>query len=283
MDDGKNLPDAPRETAENTREEDPNRSDPPTKFKKMTVWMRMMRERPTLTLAEARALKLDHGPLTACGWSHSVSGMMMNSGELETATVEWAADGTAVLRIEKKEGNGAEEKSVYRVDQKVSEAIRSLIERENLAAWEYLAYDPSRELRVYDCSFSSHLFLRFDESGSGFKWPVDVKVGTGQADQNGGGKILTEFHDLVYRCKTPENLISEEKTPGKKPDWFGSNAPVMTPPAGSRWKCAVCGAEGNPGKFCPECGSPRFWVCPECGFEKNEGKFCTECGRKRNA
>ncbi len=25
------------------------------------------------------------------------------------------------------------------------------------------------------------------------------------------------------------------------------------------WTCAVCGKEGNTGKFCPECGNPRFW------------------------
>ena len=279
MDDGKKLPDALREVIENLHEDAPKRPDPPMKIPGMGAWMQMMREKPSLTLAEARKMKTDHGPLLACGWSHSSSGMMMNSRKSETATIEWAADGSAVLRIEKKEGNGARETGVYRVDEKVSAAILALIERENLAAWEYLAYDPSREPQILDFSSSSNLFLRFDESGSGLKWPVSVTVGTGQADQNGGGKILSEFHDLVYRCRTPENLLSEEKTPGKKPDPFG---PVMTPPAAGTWKCAVCGAEGNPGKFCSNCGSPRYWVCPECGFEKNEGKFCTECGRKRN-
>ena len=44
------------------------------------------------------------------------------------------------------------------------------------------------------------------------------------------------------------------------------------------WKCA-CGAEGNDGKFCKECGAPRpsGWDCP-CGAKGNTGKFCPECG-----
>ena len=51
--------------------------------------------------------------------------------------------------------------------------------------------------------------------------------------------------------------------------------------AGSGWKCPKCGTEGNKGKFCGECGSPKpaeGWKCPKCGTEGNKGKFCSECG-----
>ena len=49
------------------------------------------------------------------------------------------------------------------------------------------------------------------------------------------------------------------------------------------WKCK-CGNE-NTGKFCNECGAPRFiekksWKCPNCGNENN-GKFCSECGQAK--
>ena len=47
-------------------------------------------------------------------------------------------------------------------------------------------------------------------------------------------------------------------------------------PAG--WKCPKCGKEGNTGKFCGECGSPKpaeGWKCPKCGHEGNPGKFCS--------
>ena len=55
-------------------------------------------------------------------------------------------------------------------------------------------------------------------------------------------------------------------------------------PAG--WKCPKCGHEGNTGKFCSECGSPKpaddgTWTCPTCGKTGNTGKFCGECGTPR--
>ena len=50
------------------------------------------------------------------------------------------------------------------------------------------------------------------------------------------------------------------------------------------WTCS-CGATGNTGKFCMECGKPKpedgFWTC-SCGA-KNTGKFCTECGKAKPA
>ena len=49
------------------------------------------------------------------------------------------------------------------------------------------------------------------------------------------------------------------------------------------WKCS-CGAVGNTGKFCVECGMPKpadGWKC-SCGA-LNKGKFCSECGKKKPA
>ena len=58
-------------------------------------------------------------------------------------------------------------------------------------------------------------------------------------------------------------------------------APVLDP-----WTCPKCGAAGNTGSFCPECGSPRpqkegEWTCPACGQAGNSGNFCAGCGTKR--
>ena len=49
------------------------------------------------------------------------------------------------------------------------------------------------------------------------------------------------------------------------------------------WTCA-CGATGNTGKFCSECGKPQpapagSWTCA-CGAQ-NTGKFCSECGKAK--
>ncbi|MGI5979697.1 MAG: SPFH domain-containing protein [Oscillospiraceae bacterium] len=51
------------------------------------------------------------------------------------------------------------------------------------------------------------------------------------------------------------------------------------------WPCA-CGATGNTGKFCSNCGQPQpapavGWTCA-CGAV-NQGKFCTECGKPKPA
>lgn len=50
------------------------------------------------------------------------------------------------------------------------------------------------------------------------------------------------------------------------------------------WTCS-CGAGGNTGKFCAECGKPRpeaeGWTC-SCGAV-NKGKFCSECGKPKPA
>ncbi len=52
-------------------------------------------------------------------------------------------------------------------------------------------------------------------------------------------------------------------------------------PAAAGWTCS-CGAAGNTGKFCGECGAPKpadGWKCA-CGAV-NKGKFCSECGAKK--
>jgi membrane protease subunit (stomatin/prohibitin family) len=58
-------------------------------------------------------------------------------------------------------------------------------------------------------------------------------------------------------------------------------AAVVLAPAGA-WTCS-CGAAGNTGKFCAECGQPKpqapaGWTC-SCGAAGNTGKFCMECGK----
>ncbi len=57
--------------------------------------------------------------------------------------------------------------------------------------------------------------------------------------------------------------------------------------AAGGWNCS-CGHQGNTGKFCAQCGSPKpapapaagNWFCPSCGAA-NTGRFCAECGAKR--
>lgn len=53
-------------------------------------------------------------------------------------------------------------------------------------------------------------------------------------------------------------------------------------PTQGGWTC-TCGATGNTGNFCVECGSKKpvadSWICA-CG-SRNKGRFCPECGAKK--
>ena len=66
---------------------------------------------------------------------------------------------------------------------------------------------------------------------------------------------------------------------------MGGGQPQQSAPAAQGWTCA-CGAAGNTGKFCSQCGAARpanknSWKCA-CGAD-NKGKFCTECGAPKPA
>lgn len=65
----------------------------------------------------------------------------------------------------------------------------------------------------------------------------------------------------------------------------GAAAGTRSQNSGTEWTCS-CGAAGNTGKFCVECGAPRpvqtaGWTC-SCGTV-NKGKFCSECGKPKPA
>ena len=62
-------------------------------------------------------------------------------------------------------------------------------------------------------------------------------------------------------------------------------APQQPAAAPAGWTCE-CGASGNTGKFCANCGKPapapaEGWTC-SCGAV-NKGKFCAECGKPKPA
>lgn len=67
-------------------------------------------------------------------------------------------------------------------------------------------------------------------------------------------------------------------------DLAGEAGPGTAPQAAGGWTCS-CGAQGNTGRFCAECGKPKpsdnGWTC-SCGAV-NKGKFCTECGKPKPA
>jgi len=63
---------------------------------------------------------------------------------------------------------------------------------------------------------------------------------------------------------------------------FCSNCGKPKPEEKKPWDCPSCGQKGNTGNFCSNCGAPKpaGWTCPSCGT-MNQGKFCTNCGTKK--
>lgn len=105
-------------------------------------------------------------------------------------------------------------------------------------------------------------------------------AGMNMANSAGGANISDLFAMGQQQNAQPANAANQ----------FGAGAVQAanqsTSTVSGGWTCS-CGAAGNTGKFCSECGSPKpaeqsnFWTC-SCGT-KNKGKFCSECGQKKPA
>lgn len=101
--------------------------------------------------------------------------------------------------------------------------------------------------------------------------PAMAFMGMGMAGNMGG----MNAENLFRMGQNGQNRQQNPPAKMERPAQGGSEA---------GWTCA-CGATGNQGKFCSECGSKRpevGWSCPSCGT-LNKGKFCTECGAKKPA
>ncbi|MCL2628180.1 MAG: SPFH domain-containing protein [Oscillospiraceae bacterium] len=62
-----------------------------------------------------------------------------------------------------------------------------------------------------------------------------------------------------------------------------TGAQQAAPSAAAGWTCE-CGAAGNTGNFCANCGKPKptpgTWTCG-CGAADNTGNFCANCGKPK--
>jgi membrane protease subunit (stomatin/prohibitin family) len=101
-----------------------------------------------------------------------------------------------------------------------------------------------------------------------------MKAGEGMAKGGGGGGAL-DGAGLGLGFAMAQQMMQGGR-PGAAPE-----ATPRIPPTGpATIACGGCGAQVNPGKFCPECGKalatgPK--ACGKCGAAV-AGKFCAECG-----
>ena len=131
--------------------------------------------------------------------------------------------------------------------------------------------------------------------GSAMSGVVQAGIGLGAAVSV--GKATVGMMNDVMSDMTPNvnnNNNSNNTTMWKCPvcgatendGKFCKECGAKKPEVNATWNCPTCGATGNDGKFCKECGAKKpeanaTWDCPTCGATGNDGKFCKECGAKR--
>ncbi len=88
-------------------------------------------------------------------------------------------------------------------------------------------------------------------------------VGMGMAMNQGGGMVSGLFNQAAQQQAAQQQAA----------------------PAAGSWDCE-CGAKGNTGNFCSQCGkakpaAPAAAFCPNCGNKVEPGtKFCPQCGKQ---
>lgn len=108
--------------------------------------------------------------------------------------------------------------------------------------------------------------------------PMMAFAGMNMANMAGGMNANTLFG--MAQGNGANNQQNQAQTAGQPPVQ-GTEAQAVTNQDG--WTC-TCGASGNTGRFCSECGTAKpaeGWTC-SCGAI-NKGKFCSECGQKKPA
>ena len=121
--------------------------------------------------------------------------------------------------------------------------------------------------------------------GANYQMETSRVVGKAAAENESGGNVSNLASDIVKAgVGIGVGVGVAKQVVGTVSDVVKDVAnPSQEPSSKALWTCPECGASGNDGKFCKECGHKREegkWQCPDCGT-MNDGKFCKECGRKR--
>lgn len=240
-------------------------------------------------LEECREIKEQHGPVVAVETGSFTMGMMYGSNEWYTQTVEKVSgkEGTVLVTIKKKRGDGPEVAESKETDSDILSKVQEISDKENLPGWNYAAIDPSipvdMSMRAMDFTANGWLNIYYDDSKITGCPRVKRTIGE-KACKLGGKEVDRAITQMVNECVAKSGVKVE----------LSNVNPFLTPPAADNtpapnsmvgfmgtfpgigmgialnqvsvnnsaadqdgtWECS-CGKKDNTGKFCPECGYPR--------------------------
>ncbi len=224
------------------------------------------------TLKEVRSLRETHGPLIAVNWVYHASGMMM--GDVSSDELDLRRnDGKLQLTHRKMDAYCPIIISIYEAEESLLEQLQQISDRENLPAWDHLKVDPDQRLMVLDFSSSSSIRLVYDDSLIGSIPHFQSNIDREAVNQQGGDDVYDEIVSLLRAACREENLKERRKETNphaphgapwvkkktnrpEKPDKPEKKAGEHEISEDGSWTCGKCGARGNTGKFCCECGYP---------------------------
>ena len=222
------------------------------------------------TLKEVRSKETEHGELLGLRWYSSSSGMMI--GSISQYSLSLMKDnGRYVLTEVSMPVYEPIVTRKYLASEEILEKIRAIVDKENLAAWSYLRVDQDKKLQIFDYSGSTSLTLIFDDTPYGGWKEAQYAINLEAAQQQGGDDVLLEIRDLMKEgCNDPARMI-ETKT---EPNPYVKDLPISMGTTPLAPENDVKKPSGN-GYVIAEDGS---WTCPSCGAKGNTGRFCYECG-----
>ena len=219
-------------------------------------------------LKECRSITEHHGPVTAVETDSFSSGMMMGSNTSYTQTVEkiGGKDGTVRVTVRMTRGNGPEVSCSKETESDIFARVQEISDRENLPAWHYVCTDPSipvdTSMIPLDYTSRSCLNIYYDDSLiTGF--PLAKRTIGEKARKMGGEKVDNEITQMINECVKRSGAKDELPEAASSPA-ANTHEPVIPVNAFTGfgmigiqgWDC-VCGAKGNTGKFCSNCGIKR--------------------------
>ena len=168
---------------------------------------------------------------------------------------------------------GIEIKNVGITSISYDEETKKLLQERNRVA---IYNDPSMRETYVQTSIARGL----EKAGSNSNGAMAGFMGVGMGLNAAGGFMGAASNNNMQQMQMQQQMQQQQFAQQQY-------AQPQAAPAAAGWVC-TCGAAGNTGKFCMNCGKPMpapqndgAWVCA-CGAQ-NTGKFCPNCGKQKPA